>query len=57
MILDWHSVFKNFHSEERIKRDVDLYAGYAGYVWTEAEYAKKILRIQKSSDTCGLGPE
>ena len=36
-----HSVFKSFHSGERIKKNVDSSAGLTGYVWTEAESAKK----------------
>ena len=36
-----HSVFKSFHSGERIKKNVDSPAGFTGYVWTEAESAKK----------------
>ena len=36
-----HSVFKNFHSGERIKKKVDSSARFTGYVWTEAESAKK----------------
>ena len=47
-----HSVFKNFHSGERIRRGEDSYAGFTGYVRTEAESAKKKLRIQIYSDTC-----
>ena len=31
-----HSVFKNFHSGERIKKVADTYAGSTGYVWTKA---------------------
>ena len=41
------SVFKNSHPGERIKKVADSFAGFAGYVWTEAESAKKKLRIQK----------
>ena len=36
-----HSVFKNFHSGERVKKKVDSSARFTGYVWTEAESAKK----------------
>ena len=36
-----HSVFKSFHSGERIKKNVDSSAGLTGYVWTEVESAKK----------------
>ena len=36
-----HSVFKNFHSGERIKKKVDSSARFTGYVWTEFESAKK----------------
>ena len=36
-----HSVFKNFHSGERIKKKVDSSARFTGYVWTEAESARK----------------
>ena len=44
----FHSVLKNFHSGERIKKVADSYAGFTGFVWTEAESAKKKLRIKKS---------
>ena len=50
-----HSVFKNFHSRERIQKVADLYAGFIRYVWTEAESSKKKLRIQKYLDTCRWG--
>ena len=36
-----HSVFKSFHSGERIKKNMDSSAGFTGYVLTEAESAKK----------------
>ena len=42
-----HSLFKNFHSGERIQKVVDSYAGFTGYVWTEAVPGKKKLRIEK----------
>ena len=32
-----HSVFKNFHSGERIQKVADSYAGSTGYVWTKAK--------------------
>ena len=48
-------VLKNFHSGERIQKLVDSYVGYTRYVWMEAEYAKKKLRIKKYPDTCGRG--
>ena len=38
-----HSVYRNFHSEERIQKSPDVYPH------------KKNLRIQKSLDTCGRG--
>ena len=44
----FHSVCKNFHYGERIKKVADSYAGFNGFVWTEAESAKKKLRIKKS---------
>ena len=50
-----HSVFKNFHSGERIQKVADSSAGFTGYVWTEAESAKKKLRIQKYPAKCGRG--
>ena len=50
-----HSVFKNFHSGERIQKVADSYAWFTGYVWTEAVSGKKKLRIQKYPDTCGRG--
>ena len=50
-----HSVFKNFHPEERIKKVADSYAGFTGYVWTEAEFAKKKLWISKNPDTLWTG--
>ena len=36
-----HSVFKSFHSGERIKKKVGSSARFTGYVWTEFESAKK----------------
>ena len=36
-----HSVFKNFHSGERIQKVADSYAGFTGYVWTKAKTGKK----------------
>ena len=36
-----HSVFKNFHSGERIQKVADSYAGFTGYVWTQTKSAKK----------------
>ena len=50
-----HSVFKNFHSGEQIKKVVDSYAGFFGYVCTEAVSGKKKLRIQKYPDTSERG--
>ena len=47
-----HSVFKNFHSGERIQK-ITSCAGFTGDVWTEAAPGKKKLRIQKYPDTCG----
>ena len=47
-----HSVFKNFHSEERIQKTADSYAVFTEYVWTEAVSGKKKLLIQKYPDTC-----
>ena len=41
-----HSVFKNFHSGERIQKVADSYAGFTGYVWTEVSSGKKKLGIQ-----------
>ena len=38
-------------------RLADSHAGFAGYVWTEAESAKKKLRIKKYPDSCGPGPK
>ena len=35
------SVFKNFHSGERIQKVADSYAGFIANVWTEGESAKK----------------
>ena len=45
-----HSVFKKSPLWQ-----TDSYAGYTGYVWTEAEFAKKKLRIQKFPDTYERG--
>ena len=60
--LDWASTwfriynsFKNFLFGEQIQKVADSYAGFTGYVWTEAGSAKKKLRIQKYADTCGRG--
>ena len=50
-----HSVFKNFHSGERVQKVVDSYAGFTGYVRTEAVPGKKKLRIEKYPDTSGRG--
>ena len=50
-----HSVVKNFHSGERIQKVVDSYAGFTGYVRTEAVPGKKKLRIEKYPDTSGRG--
>ena len=50
-----HTVLKNFRSGERIQKVAGSYAGYTGYVWTEAESSKKKLRVQKYPDTCGRG--
>ena len=50
-----HSVFKNFHSGERIQKVADSYCGFTRYVWTEAVSGKKKLRIQKYPDICGRG--
>ena len=52
-----HSLFKNFHPGERIKKGADSYARFTAYVWTEAESAKKKLRIQKYPDTLWTGPK
>jgi len=50
-----HSEFKNFQSGERIQKGTDSYAGFTGYLWTEAVPRKKTLRIQNYQDTCGWG--
>ena len=50
-----HSVFKNFHSGERIQKVADSHAGFTGYVWTEAVSGKILLRIKKYPDTCERG--
>ena len=36
-----HSLFKKFHSEERIQQVADSSAGFTEYVWTEAETGRK----------------
>ena len=36
-----HSVFKNFHSGQRIQKVADSYAWFTGYVWTQVKSAKK----------------
>ena len=36
-----HSVFKNFHSGERIQKVADSYTGFTGYVWTKAKTGEK----------------
>ena len=36
-----HSIFKNFHSWERIKKVADSYAGFTGYVWTKVKTGEK----------------
>ena len=48
-----HSIFKNFHSWERIQKVADSYAGFTGYVWTQVKSAKKNWRIKKYPDTYG----
>ena len=50
-----HSIFKNFHSGEQIKKVADMYTGFTRYVSTEVESSKKKLQIQKYLDTCGWG--
>ena len=50
-----HSVFQNFHSGERIQKVADSYAGFTGYVWTEALSGKEKLRVKKYSDTYRQG--
>ena len=41
-----HSVIKNFHSGEQIKKVADSYAGFTEYVCTDNVSEKKNLRIQ-----------
>ena len=36
-----HSVFKNFHSGERIQKVADSYAWFTEYVWTQTKSGKK----------------
>ena len=43
-----HSVLKNFHSGERIKKIVDLYTGFTGYVWKEAVSRKTVAESKMS---------
>ena len=43
--------------ESGLKKLGDSYAGFTGYVWTEAEIANKTSRIKKCLNTCGRGPE
>ena len=46
-----HSVFKNFHSGERIEKVADSYAWFTEYVWMKVISAKKKQRrIYKYSD-------
>ena len=47
------SVFKNFHSEERIQKDADPYAGFNGCVWTEAVSGRRSCGFKKYPDACG----
>ena len=47
-----HSVFKNFHSGEQIQKVADSYAGFNGYVWTEAVSGGKSCGFKKYPDTC-----
>ena len=49
-------VFKTFHSGERIQKVADLHTGFAGYVWTEGESAKKKLQIKNISGYVWTGP-
>ena len=46
-------LFTNFHSGERIQEVSNSYAGFTGYVRTEAVSAKKKLRIPRYPATCG----
>ena len=41
------SVFRNFHSEERVQKVADSHTGFSGYMWSESDSVKKKLRIQK----------
>ena len=47
------SVYRNFHSGERIQKSPDTPSVYGGHVWTLGVSAWTNLRIQKSPDTCG----
>ena len=51
-----HSVFKIFHSGERIQKVTDSYAGFTRYRRTEAVSGKNKLRIQNYPDTWWTGP-
>lgn len=48
------SSLKNFHSGDRTRKIPDTVTEFAGYVWTQATFGKKI-RIQKFSGMCGRG--
>ena len=53
---DFWKALKPFTLESGFKIKVaDSYAGFTGYVWTEAVSGKKKLRMEKYSDTCGPG--
>lgn len=52
-----YSVFKNFHSGQRIQKVADWYVGFTGYEWTEGESATKMLRIKTHLDKCGWASE
>ena len=51
-----NSVFKKFHSEERLRKVPFPLIVFIGCVWKEAVSVKKKLRFQIKTDTCGQGP-
>ena len=52
-----NGVFKHFYSEERFRKFAFSVTVFTGYVWTKGQSAKKKLRFQTKTDTCGPGPK
>ena len=48
-----NGVFKDFHSEERLRKVVFSVTVFTGYVWTEGQFVKKKSRFQTKTDPSG----